>query len=140
MIIVENTVNLDYQPTMDVNLLYFTLHSTDPTAFTTWGAILIEDGEMESLVGSGNTELSALVEGLTTCLERFPTSLPIVIRSRHRQVLQLGKRWLITWKDNGWEDEACPTLIAHLMNAVEIRKIEWCYILHGFSRLFKYTD
>ncbi len=110
---------------MDVNLLYFTVHGSEPTALTTWGAILIEDGEMESFVGSGNTELDALVEGLTTCLERFPTSLPIIIRSRHRQVLQLGKRWLQTWRENGWEDEPCPSLIAALMDTIEIRKIEW---------------
>ena len=79
---------------MDVNLLYFTLYGNDPSGLTSWGAILIEDGDMESFVGAEQTELQAIMDGLTKCLERFPTTLPIVIRSRHRMVQQLGKRWI----------------------------------------------
>ena len=54
----------------------------------------MEDGEMESFVGSGSTEFESLLDGLTKCLEQIPSTLPIVIRSKHRTVLQLGKRWM----------------------------------------------
>ena len=49
---------------MDVYLLYFTLHGHDPNGFTSWGAIVVEDGEMESFVGSGPTEFESLLDGL----------------------------------------------------------------------------
>lgn len=110
---------------MNVNLLYFTLHGTSATEPTAWGAILIEDGEMESFVGVEKTEFTALVDGLQKCLERFPTSLPIVIRSRHRTVNQLGKRWIDTWRKEGWDTEESPELITLLLDTLETRRVEW---------------
>ncbi len=110
---------------MDVNLLYFTLHGNSASEPTAWGAILIEDGEMESFVGVENTEFTALVDGLQKCLERFPTTLPIVIRSRHRTVNQLGKRWIDTWRRDGWENEESPDVIALLLDTLETRRVEW---------------
>ena len=59
---------------MDVYLLYFTLHGLDPNGFTSWGAILVEDGEMESFVGSESTEFEALLDGLTKCIHSFSRS------------------------------------------------------------------
>jgi hypothetical protein len=110
---------------MDVNLLYFTMYGNDPSELTSWGAILIDDGEMESFVGAEQTELQAIVDGMTKCLERFPTTLPIVIRSRHRTVQQLGKRWIQNWHEHGWENEECPELITGFLNTIETRRLEW---------------
>ena len=110
---------------MDVYLLYFTLYGHDPTAFTSWGAIVVEDGEMESFVGSSSTEMEALLDGLTKCLEQIPSILPIVIRSKHRTVLQLGKRWLEAWRSDGWESEIHSDLISTLLDLLETRRVEW---------------
>ena len=110
---------------MDVYLLYFTLHGLDPNGFTSWGAILVEDGEMESFVGSGSTEFEALLDGLTKCLEQIPSTLPLVIRSKHRTVLQLGRRWLDTWRSDGWDSEVHSTLVSALMDTLENKRVEW---------------
>jgi ribonuclease HI len=110
---------------MDVYLLYFTLHNTDPNGLTTWGSIVIEDDEMESFVGSGSSELESLLDGLTKCLAQIPSTLPIVIRSRNRTVLQLGKRWLNTWRSDGWDTEEHSELISELMEVLETRTLEW---------------
>ena len=101
----EKHAQMNYLPTMEVNLLYFTLHGHELTASTAWSAIIVEDGEMESFVGSGESEFEALLDGLSKCLDRIPSSLPIIIRTRHRTVLQLGKRWVDTWKQNGWDTD-----------------------------------
>ena len=110
---------------MDVYLLYFTLHNPDPNGLTTWGAIVVEDGEMESFVGSGANEMESLLDGLTKCLEQLPSTLPIVIRTKNRTVLQLGKRWLDTWYSEGWETEEHIELISALMEVLETRRVEW---------------
>ena len=39
---------------MDVYFLYFTLYGHDPNGLTSWGAIVVEDGEMESFVDQTN--------------------------------------------------------------------------------------
>ena len=104
---------------MDVYLLYFTLHNPDPNGLTTWGAIIVEDGEMESFVGSGTSEMESLLDGLTQCLAQIPSTLPIVIRSRNRTVLQLGKRWINTWRSDGWETEEHSELISALMEVLD---------------------
>lgn len=110
---------------MDVNLLYFTLYGNDPSGLTSWGAILIEDGDMESFVGAEQTELQAIMDGLTKCLKRFPTTLPIVIRSRHRTIQQLGKRWIQNWNEHGWETEEFSELITQFIQTIETRRLEW---------------
>jgi len=110
---------------MDVYILYFTLHGHDPNGLTSWSAIIVDEGDMESFVGSGPSEFEALLDGLTNCLGQIPTTLPIVVRTRHRSVLQLGKRWLDTWRTDGWDNEVQSDNISQLMGIVEPRNIEW---------------
>ena len=110
---------------MDVYILYFTLHGHDPNGLTSWSAIIVDEGDMESFVGSGPSEFEALLDGLTNCLGQIPTTLPIVVRTRHRSVLQLGKRWLDTWRSDGWENEVQSELISQLMQIIEPRRVEW---------------
>ena len=75
---------------MDVlySILLFTITTSSRT---TWGAIILNNGEMESFVGSGTNELESLFDGLTQCLGKF-LGAQIVIRSRNETVLQLEKR------------------------------------------------
>ena len=110
---------------MDVTLLYFTLYNHEPSNRTTWGAIILNNGEMESFVGSGTNELESLFDGLTQCLRQIPLELQIVIRSRNKTVLQLGKKWLDTWRSEGWETEEHDEQISALLKSLENRRVEW---------------
>ena len=110
---------------MDVYFLYFTLYGHDPNGLTSWGAILVKDDEMESFVGTESTEFEALLDGLTKCLTRIPSTRPIVIRSKHQSVLQLGKRRLETWRSNGWDTEASIELISAFIKTLETRSVDW---------------
>lgn len=127
---------------MDVYLLYFTLHGHDPNGFTSWGAILVEDDEIESFVGTEPTEFEALLDGLTRCLARIPSTLPIVIRSKHRSVLKLGKRWLETWRSDGWDTEVQVELISAFIDTLETRRVEWfspSYLDHLDNTVMEYA-
>ena len=71
------------------------------------------------------TEFESLLDGLVKCLEQLPSTLPIVIRSKSRPVLQLGKRWIDTWRSDGRESELHGDLVENFMNIVESRSVEW---------------
>ena len=110
---------------MDVNIVYFATHGSTATEPTSWSAIIIEDGEMESLSGFEPSSLTATLSGLEHCLSRLPSSTPIIIRSPERSLHQIGSNWIANWQRDGWEHEPDSEFITALLETMESRKIQW---------------
>ena len=110
---------------MDVNIVYFHTHGSHLLEHVVWSAILLEDGDMEPLVGTGQNTLHCILLGLQTCLERLPNTTPMIIRSMDRDVHQFGTLWMPNWNRDGWEHESESQLISTLMNLISVRTIQW---------------
>lgn len=110
---------------MDVNIVYFATHGSTAMEPTSWSAIIIEDGEMESLTGFEHTSLTAILSGLEHCLSRMPSSTPIILRSPERDIHQIGNSWIKNWMQDGFAEEPDAELIAALLDTLESRKVQW---------------
>ena len=110
---------------MDANIIYFSIQGTGPQQPTGWGAVIIEDGEMEIFSDSAETEILSILRGLTLCLNRLPKSTPIIIRSAHRSIQKMGKSWITQWRKHGSEQEIEHSDIESLLMTLSTRKIQW---------------
>lgn len=110
---------------MDVNLIYFATHGSTTMEPTSWSAIIIEDGEIESLTGFEQTSLTAILAGLEHCLSRMPSGTPIIIRSTERDLHQIGNSWIKNWMQDGFAEEPDSELIAALLDTLESKKVQW---------------
>ena len=110
---------------MNATIVYFTILEKRPNETAAWGAVIIDDGEMESLSDVAQTELQCALNGLIQCLNRVPRSTPTIIRSTSRIILKMENSWINQWQTNGWEQEVDKLAIEEFIQTIDNRKIQW---------------
>ena len=97
---------------MDVNIVYFATHGSTATEPTSWSAIIIEDGEMESLSGFEPSSLTATLSGLVL-FKSFAVQYAHHIRSPKGHCIN-WRNWIANWQRDGWEHEPDSEFITAL--------------------------
>lgn len=108
---------------MEITIIYIAIFGANNRY--AWSCTTIEDGEIDKVHGIATNELRAILWAICTCIGRVSKRTPVIIRSRERNVQQLGKNWIDTWKRQGYATEPDAQLIETFLDNIAEYNISW---------------